>query len=117
MRSFFNIEALASMCYAANREWNRANGDAIPCDWPQASDDVRLGYHHMVILFSEGATEEDVHVAFLQHKLATGWKPGSFSAESKTHPYLIPYSGLTLRLRLKYLMYRKMVRVFIENVE
>ncbi len=115
--TYFKTETIAAMCYALNREWNRANQDAIPFEWPDASTETKAGYLRMVTLFAEGANEETVHKAFVERKRSDGWIEGSFSLESKTHPYLVEYSQLGLRQRLKYLIYRSIVRAFVENKE
>src|SRR3954467_13279755 len=115
--TYFSANALAAMCYSLNREWNRTNNDPVPVDWPYAPEDTKLRYCQMVSMFADGATEEQVHDAARNYLTNTGWTLGSLNREKKTHPYLVPYSQLGLRLRLKYLIYRQLVRAFIENKE
>ena len=108
-------DVIAAMCYALNREWNRANQDPYPCEWVDAKEEIKNRYRKMVAAFLLGHDEIEVHETARRELIALGYQPGSLCHEKKTHPYCVSYSELGLRLRLKYLIYRRIVLTFIEN--
>lgn len=48
-----------------------------------------------VVEENPGMTPEDIHNAWMEHKLKQGWTFGMMNVKEKTHPNLVPYGALS----------------------
>ncbi len=59
----------------------------------------------------EGATPEQQHDAWCDHKIADGWVHGPVKdADKKTHPCLVPYAHLPKEQQAKDTLYLAVIR-------
>lgn len=98
-----NTLDIAHVCHDANRALQLATNDPAPPpvwedtpEWQRAS--AVIGVHQAI----DGATPEQLHQAWSEHKRADGWTYGTVKdAEAKTHPCLVAYADLPEEQRVK----------------
>lgn len=113
------VDKIARVCHAANREYARILGDTSIPEWDQASAGQRnsliLGVHFRVD--NPAAPVEAQHERWLEHKVATGWVYGAVKdEEKKTHPCLLPYTALPAEQRLKDELFVAVVRALTSTL-
>ena len=97
-----NVDNIAETCHEANRALQRQNGEQVSPPWaaspPWVQDSARAG----VLSAINGATPEELHQAWSDHKYAEGWGYGpQKDGIAKTHPCLVPYADLPETQRIK----------------
>jgi len=108
-----NIIHIAAVCHEANRAWCWFNGDNSQLPWGQAPDwqieSAIDGVTHA--LDNPNAEPEDSHQNWWALKIAEGWTYGEVKdPEAKTHPCMVPYSGLPEFQRKKDALFLAIVR-------
>lgn len=94
------IDAIASVCDAANEAYCMAHGLPPPLAGEEARESARLGVR--AILEKRVRTAEDSHNGWMEHKLRAGWRWGpTKDPVEKTHPSLLPYHALPKTERRK----------------
>lgn len=106
-------EAIARVCHEANRAWQIVTGDPAPSpEWDTAPEWQRTSAAEGVKAALDGATSEQLHLSWVNSKLADGWTYGPVKdAQAKTHPCLVPYDQLPAEQRLKDHLFHAIVRV------
>ena len=110
-------DLLAGICRELNRTICRLFGDDSMPPWGDAPTWQResgiAGVTHAIA--AKDCTPEDLHRAWMEHKLADGWKFGDVKdAEAKTHPCLRPYLELPAAQRLKDHVFLATVRALAD---
>lgn len=97
-----DLGSIARVCHEANRAWCVANDDNSQVPWDDAPDWQRLSALEGVKKALEGATPEQLHIAWCRYKTAHGWKYGEVKdVQAMTHPCLVPYAKLPEEQRRK----------------
>lgn len=100
-----NIDIVAACAQAAhevNRVYCLALEDQSQPDWYHAPDWQKHSIVLGVMNALRGATPEQSHAGWLEHKKATGWTYGERKDEiAKTHPCIKPYDELHPEQRMK----------------
>lgn len=115
MNKFFSIELAAKMCHAASLAWEQHHASPgsppiLTKAWDEDSDVRKDNFRKMVERFAVGCDEAYVHDLTVSNKKSSGW---GYGARSDVHdPYLIPYEQLALRMKLRYTLYRNIVKSF-----
>jgi len=123
LMSASEVERIASICHAANRQYCLTLGDKSQPEWlkapewqkESAMDGVRL---HLTELF-EGreVTPSASHGAWMQAKLADGWKYGEVkNPEKKEHPCIVPYDQLPFEQKVKDYLFAAVVKAYFTAV-
>lgn len=112
-----NIEQIARVCHAANREYCASIGDDSQKAWPEAEqwqrDSAIKGVRYA--LANQDAPAAAQHDAWLRDKEADGWKYGPVKdADKKEHPCFVSYSELPQEQRIKDHLFKAVVRSFVE---
>ena len=92
-----DIESIARTCHEANRALCASFGDHSQIPWEKAEqwqrDSAIAGVKFR--LDNPDAGDDCQHNAWMDDKLAHGWKYGLFKdAERKEHPCIVPYDQL-----------------------
>lgn len=96
------IEDIARVCHEANRAYCLGQGDLTQVGWDQAPTWQRESAVIGVRRALEGATPEELHESWLEHKIAEGWIWGPVKdAERRQHPCVVPYAQLPPAQRRK----------------
>lgn len=106
------IEAIAIVCHEANRALCITHGDNTQPVWSKASSWQRQSAITGVkyVLENLTATSEEIHEAWMSHKIKDGWTLGPIKdGAKKTHPWLVPYSQLPESQRKKDSLFRAIV--------
>jgi hypothetical protein len=106
------IEAIAIVCHEANRALCITNDDNSQPVWSKASSWQRQSAVAGVkyVLENLTATPEEIHEAWMSHKLKDGWTLGPIKdGTKKTHPCLLPYAKLPESQRKKDHLFRAIV--------
>lgn len=106
------IEAIAIVCHDANRALCITHGDDSQVVWSKASSWQRQSAIAGVkyVLENLTATSEEIHEAWMSHKIKDGWTLGPIKdGAKKTHPCLVPYSQLPESQRKKDSLFRAIV--------
>lgn len=101
---FFTALTIAQVTHAANKAWCEAHGDYSQTSWEDAPQWQKNSAIIGVIykLRNPDATPSQQHDAWMQLKLAKGWKFGYIRTPvDKTHPCLVPYDELPYEQRKK----------------
>lgn len=115
------VELCAQVAHEANRAYCQMLGDASQPHWPEAPEWQQESARVGVRLALEGESNpEKTHQAWLEHKLACGWKYGPVKdPEKKEHPCMVPYADLPKEQRKKDALFLEVVRavgaVFMEG--
>lgn len=106
-----HVDTIARVCHDANRALQLATGDSAPSPpWEEAPAWQRESAIDGVRQALEGATPEELHAAWCEYKLQTGWVYGTVKdAEAKTHPCLVPYEKLPEPQRAKDSLFHSIV--------
>jgi hypothetical protein len=107
------IAAAARAAHECNRAWCILHGDDSQPHWEDAPDWQRDSAVAGVkgVLAGNGPAEQ--HEAWMAHKVADGWVYGPVKdAEAKTHPCMVPYSGLPRHQKAKDSIYIVVVSSF-----
>lgn len=104
-------EDVAHVCHDANRALQIITGDPAPSpSWENAPEWQRISAIEGVRLARQGLSPEQLHEAWCDHKLATGWTFGLVKDEAaRTHPCLVPYQHLPVEQRAKDDLFRGIV--------
>jgi len=91
------IGYIAKSCHEANRIWCQANGDQTQEHWNKAEqwqrDSAIKGVEFRIN--NPEAKEDSQHNAWMEDKIADGWKYGEVkNSENKTHPCIVAFSDL-----------------------
>jgi len=106
------LETLARICHEANRAWCAFNGDNSQPAWADAPDWQRESARAGVLFHIQtpDATDDASHKAWMEHKLADGWRYGAVKdPEAKTHPCLVSWGLLDDVQRFKDVLFRTIV--------
>lgn len=106
------IILLARIAHGANREWEMhfCPETTIPT-YTESSN-----HHYLSFIrgYVEGLTNEQIHYRFCEEKRAQGWQYGERDLANKHHPYLCPYELLNNKMRLRYVLFRRIVETYQE---
>lgn len=107
------VEKIAFLCHEANRAYCASIGDPSQKPWPDAGPWQRESAVKGVEFFLShpGAPEDAQHQAWMDDKLAAGWKFGPVKdAEKKEHPCLVPFAGLPPEQQTKDRLFQAVIR-------
>jgi len=112
MTPTFTLEQIAQTAHAANRALQHIAGDPNPSPpWEDAPQDQRDSAIAGIRTALDGATPEEQHQAWVEHKIAHGWTYGEVKdPEARTHPCLVPYADLPPEQRVKDAVYIAIVK-------
>ena len=106
-----NIDDIAETCHEANRALQRQYGEQVSPPWSASPAWVKESARAGVLSAINGATPEELHQAWSDHKLAEGWVYGKEKdGIAKTHPCLVPYHELPLEQQAKDYVFAAIVR-------
>lgn len=115
----YSDEDIARVVHAANAELQAIQGDPVPSQpWDAESqelqDNVVLGVRNA----RDGYTPAEHHQAWVDDKLAHGWRYGpAKDPQAKTHPCLVPFDDLPRDQRVKNVLFIAIVRaMYAEEV-
>src|SRR5262245_3207520 len=100
----FLVERIARVCHAVNRAYCEAMGDWTLPAWEDAPAWMRESARKGVEFHFDhpDAAPSASHEAWMNHKLAEGWRYGEEKdPEAKTHPCLVPFDLLPLTQQAK----------------
>lgn len=107
-----DIERIARMCHAANRNWCRECGDFSQPRWHEAPEWQRksaidgVKFH----LDNPDANASATHDNWVAEKLREGWAYGEMKdADAKTHPCMVPFDQLPPEQQAKDRLFRAIV--------
>lgn len=105
-------EQIARVCYEANRAYCKTIGDNSFGPWEEApqwqKDTCIKGVENAR---NPDVKPEDSHYAWLNEKVATGWKYGPVKdPEKKEHPCMTPWTALPVEQRLKDVLFLAVAR-------
>lgn len=111
------LEQVARVCHEANRALQQVLGDPqISPSWEEASADQQDSTREGVQQVLAGASAEELHESWCQHKLDRGWQYGHVKDESaRTHPCLVTYDQLPAGQRAKDHLIRAVVNVLTQQ--
>ena len=104
---------MAKTCHETHRAYCQALGDDSMPSWDDARDHERNDAIECVYMYLEKyeATPESEHERWLANAKAHGWIHGKvFDSKAKTHPCCLPYGALAPAQRVKYYLFRAVVR-------
>jgi hypothetical protein len=112
-------EQIARVCHAANKAYCHTIGDASQLSWYQAEqwqrDSAINGVQYA--LAHPDALPSAQHEAWLNDKLADGWKYGPVKdSAKKEHPCIVPYDELPVEQRVKDFLFKAVVKAFTDAV-
>lgn len=112
-----DIEQIAKVCHETNRLLQIANDeDFISPEWENAPEWQRASAISGVKKAIEGETPRQLHVSWMEQKIADGWIYGPVKdAENKTHPCLVAYADLPAEQKIKDQMFYTVVNSFIKR--
>lgn len=107
-----NYETLARAAHEINRAYCLGMGDASQPAWenapPWQKESALLGVKKL--LENPRLTPEDLHVSWLEQKVADGWVYGDVKDPvAKTHPCMVAYSQLPREQQVKDYLFRAAV--------
>ncbi len=114
----FDVETIARVCHATNKEYCERLGDFTQRDWVNAPEWQRTSAMKGVqfIIDNPEAGPSSSHESWLKEKAETGWKFGETKNEAlKEHPCFIPYSELPFEQRVKDHLFGAVVRSMINE--
>lgn len=108
----FLVERIAKVAHEVNRayceclgDWTIPNWEEAP-NWQRNSARAGVEFH----LANPDASPSASHEAWLNTKLAEGWRYGEEKdAEAKTHPCMVPFDALPLTQQAKDFLFRAVV--------
>jgi hypothetical protein len=106
------VTIIAQHAHELNRQYCLALGDTSQPEWKDAPDWQQSSALNGVRmhLANPGATPEDSHASWLKQKEDEGWVYGPVKDPvAKTHPCMMPYSGLPDSQRAKDYLFRSAV--------
>jgi len=105
-------EAIARVCYEANRAYCLSHGDTsfMPWDdapqWQRDTNIAGVAFHHE----NPDAGDAASHESWMAFKLADGWSYGAVKdGDAKTHPCLLPFDQLPAEQQAKDRLFRSIV--------
>ncbi len=103
---------IARVCHAANRALQMLTDDPSPSpSWSEAPDWLQAAEIRGVEAARQGATPEDLHELWMEHRIADGWALGPIkNPDTRTHPCLVPYDDLPDGQRAKDAVFHAIVR-------
>jgi hypothetical protein len=106
---------IARICHEANRALQVATEDPAPSpQWDDAPDWQRESAIAGVEEARRGATPEQLHTAWCEHKRAEGWTYGPRKdPDVKAHPCLVPYEQLPVEQRAKDTLFHAIVGALV----
>lgn len=119
MLTDFEVEAIASVCYEANRQYCRTLGDDSFKPWDEAEEwqrntnkvGVRFRYDN------RDAGPEHMHESWMKLKVQEGWVYGDVKdSEKKTHPCMVPYDKLPVFQRRKDYLFTAIFEAMITKI-
>jgi len=111
--SVYDIESIARIAHAANKEHSKIFSDFSHRDWEDLTEaqreSIRAGV--MFRLKNLDAGPEAQHEAWFKSKQADGWVYGATKdAAKKTHPCMVPWEELPLHQQTKDVLFAAIVR-------
>ena len=107
-----DIEKIAAVCHAANRQLCLALGDDSQVSWSEAPWSLRQSAIAGVAMLQENpdAPLNFVHENWRKFKAAQGWVYGAEkNDETKTHPCMVPYEELPPEQQVKDKLFKAIV--------
>jgi hypothetical protein len=104
---------IARVAHEINRAYCAAIGDNSQPAWEDAPDWQQRSAANGVQLHLDNpdTTPEQSHEAWLEQKVAEGWKFGPVkNPEAKEHPCMVPYEQLPVEQRVKDHLFAAVVR-------
>lgn len=110
------LEQAARVAHEVNRAYCSALGDRSQVAWDDAEEwqweSARAGA--LVLALNPTLSAEEMHRAWMQHKLEAGWVFGPVKdARKKTHPSLRPYNELLIVEQIKDHLFRAVVHQIV----
>lgn len=107
-----SLEQIAEICHETNRLYCLMLGDDSQVPWPGAQywqkQSALAGV--MRIVDNPKIRPDEVHAAWLQHKIKEGWEHGPMKdAEKKEHPCIVHYDNLPEEQKAKDRLFRGIV--------
>lgn len=117
MHEGIDIERIAHVCHEANRALQLTYGELdVSPHFMEAPEWQVQSALEGVQAALDGATPEELHESWCQHKIADGWVYGEMKdAEAKMHPCLVPYADLPDDQRLKDAVFAGIVKAFADS--
>lgn len=108
----YSDEQIARVVHAANAELQAIQGDTAPSQpWDYESQELRDNVILGVRNARNGFTPADHHQAWVDDKIAHGWRFGAYKdTAAKTHPCILPYAQLPQDQRIKNVLFIAIVR-------
>ena len=107
------IDLIARTCHETNRILQTANNEEPSLPWHLAPKWQKDSAIEGVLNALNGQTAEELHISWVEHKLAEGWIWGPVKDEAlKTHPCIDSYSELPEEQKIKDEMFRAVVKSF-----
>lgn len=105
------IRDVARLCHELNRAYCERLGDYTQQPWDACPDWQKDSAVAGVNAAVEGATAEQLHQSWLDHKASEGWVYGEVKdPEAKTHPCMVPYAELPREQQVKDHLFRAAVQ-------
>ncbi|MFE0763670.1 RyR domain-containing protein [Streptomyces smyrnaeus] len=113
-----SAESIARVCHEANRAWQLESGDPHPSPrWEEAPQWQRDSAIEGVRRARAGASPEQLHESWCEHKRGEGWRYGPVKdAERRTHPCLVRYGALPEAERRKDALFAAVVAALEEGM-
>lgn len=121
LKEFMNIEQIAQIAHATNREYCLTIGDnsqptwEYAPEWQKKSAITGVEFHLNEHTSGAPAKPSASHDSWLAEKVADGWKYGPVKdAAKKEHPCFVPYEELPVEQRLKDYLFSAIVAAFAQ---
>lgn len=116
VRQLTKEEKIARACHEVNRAYCQSIGDNSQMAWEDAPEMIRKSVVSGVVLHLEagpqGVPPGTSHQAWLDYKLAEGWKWGpTKNFDTREHPNLMPFNDLPVNEQAKDFIFGAVVHV------
>ena len=114
------IERIARVAHESNRAYCRSIGDMSQPTWDEAPEWQKTSAMAGVSLhlYKPETTAAESHAAWMEQKVAEGWKHGPVKdVEKKEHPCMVPYENLPVTQRVKDYLFAGVVRAMAKGID
>lgn len=110
------LAKIAQVCHETNRALQALVGDPVSPPWDETSPQLRDSAVAGVRDALAGATPQQLHQSWCDHKTEQGWKLGPVKDEqARTHPCLVPYHLLPAAQRAKDHVFHALVHTLTQE--